>query len=209
MGVLPPLPPVPLPPLLPLPPPLQLTSKLPMNTISTAMPIHPRRRRGRKQNKTHPRVAPALVYQGNPGCLRAALAAAVVITLSVTVCAGAPLIVTEAGETLYVAGSLAAAGLTAQVNATAPLNPPEPVTLTVAVLPVAAPGATVIPPLFVSAKPGGTALTVITTALEVLPAKLLRPETRPPRFACHLIRQRCSGISYWKDGDVHQVPPTR
>jgi hypothetical protein len=85
--------------------------------------------------------------------------------------------VTDAAERLHPAASLAATGVTAQVNATAPPNPPDPVTLMVELLPVVAPGATVILPLLLSAKAGfaTTAFTVTVTALAVLPLKLLSP----------------------------------
>jgi hypothetical protein len=141
-------------------------------------PCQPRRRPGTPKNRTQAKVAPAAAYQGAPpalGSAKAALAAAVVLTVTVEVWAVAPLIVTEAGETLHVAGSLAAAGLTAQVKATAPLNPPAPVTLMVEVLLVLAPGLTVMLPLLLRAKLGGTAFTVTVTALEALPLKLLSP----------------------------------
>src|SRR5580692_12081126 len=102
-----------------------------------------RRRTGIPKNRTQARAAPAAAYQGTPpafGRTNAALLAAVVTTVSAEVWAVAPLIVTEAGERLHVAGSLAAAGLTAQVKATAPANPPDPVTLMVDPVPVVAPG---------------------------------------------------------------------
>jgi hypothetical protein len=68
---------------------------------------------------------------------------AVVYTVNVAVCAVAPLIVTEAGERLHVAGSLAAVGVMAQLRLTMPVNPPVPgVTVIVEVFPVVAPGAT-------------------------------------------------------------------
>jgi hypothetical protein len=137
-----------------------------------------RRRLGIPKNTTQARVAPAAAYQGTTAALewaRTALDAAVVTTARVEVWAVAPLMVSEAGERLHVAGSLAAAGLTTQVKATAPLNPPEPVTLMVEPLPVVAPALTVILPLLLRAKPGGTAFTVTVTALEVLPLKLLSP----------------------------------
>jgi acyl dehydratase len=71
--------------------------------------------------------------------------------VKVEVCAAVPAMVTDVGERLQVAGSLAAVGLIEQVRATAPVNPPEGVTVMVEVLPVVAPGLTVIGPLFVRA----------------------------------------------------------
>jgi hypothetical protein len=67
--------------------------------------------------------------------------AAVVDTVSVDVCA-APLIATEAGERLHVAGSLAAVGEMAQLRLTVPVKPLTGVTVIVEVFPVVAPGAT-------------------------------------------------------------------
>ena len=71
-----------------------------------------------------------------------------VYTVSVVVCAAAPLIVTEAGM-LHVAGSLAAAGVMAQLRLTVPVYPPDGVTVMVEVFPVVAPGATEtdVPPM--------------------------------------------------------------
>ena len=63
-------------------------------------------------------------------------------TVSVAVCALAPLIVTEAGERLHVAGSLAAVGEMAQLRLTVPVKPLTGVTVMVEVFPVVAPGAT-------------------------------------------------------------------
>jgi hypothetical protein len=81
--------------------------------------------------------------------------AAVVDTVNVAVCAVVPLkFVNEAGERLHVAGSLAAVGVMAQVSATVPVNPPDGVTLIVEVLPVVAPGLTVMAPLWPGRKTG-------------------------------------------------------
>ncbi len=146
-----------------------------MKTIRATMPSNPcqsRRRTGKAKQSRQASPAPA-AYHRVP---RDALVAAAVLTVSVEVWAVAPLIVTEAGERLHVAGSLAASGVTAQVKATAPLNPPDPVTLMVDLLPVVAPGLSVMLPLLLRAKLGGTAaFTVTVTALEVLPLKLLSP----------------------------------
>jgi hypothetical protein len=130
------------------------------------------------------RVPPA-AYQGTgtppdlgwPGRLSAALVAAVVVIVSVEVCAVAPERVTDVGERLHVAGPLAAIGLTAQLKLTAPLNPFDPVALIVDVLPVIAPGLTVMFPLLLRAKLGftTTAVTVTVTAADVLPLKLVLP----------------------------------
>jgi hypothetical protein len=69
--------------------------------------------------------------------------AAVVFTVRVVVCAVEPLIVMEVGMP-QVAGSLAAAGVIAQLRLIVPVNPPDGVKLIVEVLPVVAPGATLI-----------------------------------------------------------------
>jgi hypothetical protein len=66
--------------------------------------------------------------------------AAVVFTVSVAVCALVPLIVTDC-VTVHVAGSLAAAGVMAQLRLTVPANPYHGVTETGDVLPLVAPGA--------------------------------------------------------------------
>ena len=124
------------------------------------------------------RDAPAAANQRDPlslGRVNAAVVVEVVVTLSVEVCAVAPLRVTEVGERVHVAGWLAAVGVTAQVRATAPLNPPDPVALMVAVLPVVAPALTVMLPLLLSAKLGEAAETVTVTAAEVLVLKLVSP----------------------------------
>ena len=102
-------------------------------------------------------MVPPPAYQGIPPAFRwskAAVVAAVVVRVSADVPAVVLLIVTEAGESAQAAGSLAAVGAMAQVRATAPVNPPDGVTLIVDVLPVVAPGLTVMLPLLVRAKLG-------------------------------------------------------
>ena len=69
-----------------------------------------------------------------------ALVLAVVVTVSVEVCAVVPLNVTDAGESVHVGASLAATGVMEQVRFTVPENPLVPTTLIVAVFPVVAPG---------------------------------------------------------------------
>jgi hypothetical protein len=73
--------------------------------------------------------------------LRAELAA-VVFTVRVAVCTAVPLMVTEAGMS-HVAGSLAAAGVMAQVRLIVPVNPPDGVKVIADVFPAVAPGVTV------------------------------------------------------------------
>jgi hypothetical protein len=74
-----------------------------------------------------------------------------VLTVSVEVCAAAPLIVTEVGFRLHVGMSLTPVSVvvTLQVRLTTPLNPFVPATLMVPVFPVVVPGVTVkdvVPP---------------------------------------------------------------
>ena len=109
-------------------------------------------------------------------CLRLAalqvpVVAAVVFTVNVDVCAVVPLIVMEAGI-LHVAGSVAAFVLKAQLKLTVPVNPPVELTVIVDVLPVVAPGVTVIA-VPETVKLGGGRLMMkaaLATALLVYPA---------------------------------------
>jgi len=97
----------------------------------------------------------------------------VVVMLSVAV--SAPLaIVTEPGDMLQVAGSVDAFVVNAQDSATVPVNPPEGVTVIVEVLPLVAPGATVIwPPLVRANVPAGAAVTVtLTSEVTVIPFEM-------------------------------------
>jgi hypothetical protein len=71
-----------------------------------------------------------------------ALVAAVVVIVSVDVCAAAPVIETEGGDKAHVTGSLSAMELTEQIRLTVPVNPFAGVTVIETVLPVVAPGAT-------------------------------------------------------------------
>jgi hypothetical protein len=125
--------------------------------------------RSTKQTK----LAPPAASRKNPlrfGRSKAAVVAAVVVMLSVDVPAVVLLTVTEAGDRAQVAGSLVAVGVMTHVSATAPVNPPDGVTLIVEVLLVAAPGLTAMLPLLLRAKPGtGGAVTVT----ELVPVALL------------------------------------
>jgi hypothetical protein len=78
----------------------------------------------------------------------------VVVAVSVALCAVVPLIVTEVGERLQVAGLVAPEGVVviAHESATVPVNEFDGVTVMVDVLPVAAPGAKLIFPLLLNAK---------------------------------------------------------
>jgi len=99
--------------------------------------------------------------------------AAVVVTVSVEVCAVLPLSVTEAGLRLQAAGSLAAVGLIEQLRFTVPKKPFVPVTLMIEVFPVVAPGLTVIAPSLPAPPLGpnvGSAVTVSKTVVVALNA---------------------------------------
>jgi hypothetical protein len=169
------VPELPEPPPLLLPPP-QLDRPPVKNARRISIPSmvrHLRRRAGMPKSITQAKVAPPDAYHGTetpPALgwarwLSAVLVAAVVVIVSVEVCAVAPEMVTEVGERLHIAGSLAAVGLTAQLRLTTPLNPFDPVVLIVDVLLVVAPGLRVMFPLLVRAKPGcgGAAVTVTST----------------------------------------------
>jgi hypothetical protein len=69
-----------------------------------------------------------------------ALVAAVVVTVSVEVCAVVPLNVTDGGVSVHVGGSLAATGVMEQLRFTVPEKPLVPTTLIDTVFPVVAPG---------------------------------------------------------------------
>ena len=88
-----------------------------------------------------------------------------VFTVSVAVCADELVIDTEAG-TLHVAGSLAAVGVITQVRLTKPVNPPDGIMVIVDVLPVVAPGLTLMLPLLLRANVGdATPVTVTFTVV--------------------------------------------
>jgi hypothetical protein len=135
------------------------------NTPSIAGQL--RRRRGSPIS----RRASAVPAEGHSSFFNrfSALVAAVVKTVNVVVCAPVPVIVTELGERLHVAGSLAATGLIEQVRLTVPVNPFAGVTVMVAVLPVVAPGTILIdellpPPSIVKVDAGFTVKLCGTTA---------------------------------------------
>ena len=106
---------------------------------------------GLTKNNTNANMAPLAEGQKGLLCRFSALDAAVVLTVSVEVCAATPLIVTEVGFRLHVGISLTpvCVVVTLQVRFTFPLNPFVPTTLIVPVFPVLAPGVTVkdmVPP---------------------------------------------------------------
>ena len=124
------------------------------------------------KSSTQARAALPAAYQGTPFCRRLAegqpLLAAVVEMVSVDVCALAPVIATEAGERLHVAGLLAAVGEMAQLRLTVPVKPPAGFTLSVSVFPVVAPGVTFIVVIPKIPKPGAG---VTVTVAELFPAE--------------------------------------
>lgn len=94
---------------------------------------------------------------------------AVETTVSVAVPGVVPVIVP--GVLTVQVGAVAPAPVTAQVNATAPVNPPEGVTVMVDV-PLAPPAASVMGPLLVSAIPGVVVGAATVNTTEVVNARL-------------------------------------
>jgi hypothetical protein len=78
----------------------------------------------------------------------------VVATVTVALPAVVPVMSTGELATVHVGTLVPVVGVTAQVNATAPVNPPPGVTVIVDVLPVVAPAITVIAPLLLRATDG-------------------------------------------------------
>jgi hypothetical protein len=117
---------------------------------------------------------PVTVTEYAPGVVAAA-----VVMVSVAVCAVVPLIVTEVGETAQVAGLVAAFDVNAQVRLTAPVNPPDGVTVMVEVLPVVAPATTLIAALLLKAKVLEVAavqpLTTLDTLSDPRPVAISKP----------------------------------
>lgn len=137
----PPPPPPPLLPPQPMAPNTQTTASAP--TIASQL----RRRRGSLKSSINAKVIPPVDGQSSFFIGLAALVAAVVFTVSTTVGVAVLLTVTELGARLHVAGSLAAVGVIAQLRFTVPAKPFCDVIVTVAVLPVVAPGSIVIEPV--------------------------------------------------------------
>src|SRR5580700_9162679 len=143
------------------------------SSIITAMAKNPARRRlrfGNPKNRTAASRVP-----GNPkrsGSL-SAVVPAVVVTVRVAVAAAVPAIVTFAG-TPQVGGSVgfASAVVTAQERFTCPVNPPDGVTVRLAVFPVDAPGVTVIAPLLLRLNPAD-ATTPVTVTFTMVVAVIL------------------------------------
>jgi hypothetical protein len=111
---------------------------------------------------TSARAAPPADGQNSFSGLLRAVVAAVVVTVSTSVCAVVPLMVTVVEARLHDAGSLAAVGEIEQLMVTGPVNPFAGVTLMVDVL--LDPGFTVMPPLLLSVKLAGVPTDPVTTA---------------------------------------------
>ena len=149
-------------PLLLLLPPQPTAAMETNRTSSPRIASQLRRRLGMPKRKTSARAVPPADGQNSLLVRLRALVGAVVETVNVEVSAEVPVMSTEAGERLQVAGSLAAVGVTAQVKATVPVNPPDGVTLMVDVLPEVAPAVTVMLPLLVRAnEPVGAAVVTV------------------------------------------------
>jgi len=135
---------LPPPPLLlpPLPQPSTPQVRTTSSISNPSMVFKERRRAGMPNNRTQAIMAPPADGQ-NSFNDRLRAVAAVVLTVSVAACAVAPLMVTEAGM-LHVAGSVAAAGAMAQLSVTTPVKPLYGVMVMVELLPVVAPGMTLI-----------------------------------------------------------------
>jgi hypothetical protein len=112
-----------------------------------------RRRLGTQKNNSSANDAPPADGQKSFLVWFIDVVAAVVLMVSVAVCAVVPLTVTVAGM-LHVAGSFEAFVVNAQLRFTVPVKPLFGVTVIVEVLPVVAPGATVMAPLLATPKPG-------------------------------------------------------
>jgi hypothetical protein len=111
-----------------------------------------RRRFGTRKNAISARAVPPEIGPKSLSIWFFAVDAAVVVTVSVDVCAAVPPMATEVGFRLHVGMSLTFVidVVTAHVRFTVPLNPFVPTTLIVPVSPVVAPGVTVMevaPPL--------------------------------------------------------------
>lgn len=149
------------------------TTEVHSTTASSESRELQRRRRSGMQKKTAiakeaPPAAPKNLWSAllGFGCRRAAVVAAVELTVSVVVAAVEAATVTLDGIA-QVGGSLGLAILvvTAQVRLTEAAKPPDGVTVMVAVFPDAAPGAMVRLPLFVSAKLGLAGAVTVTFTL--------------------------------------------
>ena len=110
------------------------------STNIPSMLLQRRLRAGIPSIKMQARTAPPVEGQNRFNGLFSATAA-VVLTVSVTVCAVMPLMVTEGG-TVHVAGKFAAVGEMAQLRVIVPVKPLAGVKVIVEVLPVVAPGLT-------------------------------------------------------------------
>ena len=158
------------PPLLPLLPPLPqpMTAMEAKKATNASITIQLRlRRAGMPKRQTSARAAPPAEGQSSlvglaTGRLRDEVGA-VVETVKTSV--PEPVTVADARE--HVAGSLAAVGLMEQLKLTAPVKPPEGVTVIVEVLPVLAPEETVMLPLLVRVKLGLVVTLTVSVVVSV------------------------------------------
>jgi hypothetical protein len=125
-------------------PPQPLTPTVTMSSNTASRAGSARRRLGSVKNSTNARTVPPPVGQKS-GCPRLPEVAAVVLTVSVDVCAAEPVKLNEVGESVQVAGLVAAIGLMEQLKPTVPVNPLVGAIEMTAVLPDVAPRTTVIP----------------------------------------------------------------
>jgi len=140
-----------------LPPPHPIAPTAIESTSALNIVSHARRRRG-----TPIISASAVPAEGHSSLFNwfLALVDAVVEIVNVDVCAPVPVIVTEAGERVHAAGSLAATGLIEHVRLTVPVNPFDGVIVMGTVLPVVAPDAMLIDALPPPIKNDGAGFTV-------------------------------------------------
>jgi hypothetical protein len=158
--------------LFPLPQPIAVNESSRNNIAS---PVHRRRRAGAPKNS---RPAKARVpIPPNTDLPRDATLPAVVVSVRVAVAAVLPLMVTE-DEMLHVGLSTGFAMLvvTAHDKLTCPVNPEEGLTVTAVVLPLVAPGFTVIAPLLLNEKLAATEVPV--TIAEKLVEAVILPVVR-------------------------------
>lgn len=166
-------------------PETQPITPIEINTVSSpSIASQLRLRLGTTKNSSSASAVPPADGQNSSFFRFSALVAAVVVTVSVEVCAAVPLIVSEVGERLHVTGSTASIGATEQLRLTVPVNPFAGVTVMAAVFPVVAPD------LMVSAEPlnekVGAAVTVramVVDAVSVPEVPLMVTVTGPPMAA--------------------------
>jgi hypothetical protein len=132
------------PPLFPPPPPPHPIAPKAMEiATNTHMASQARLRRGPPMPSINANAVPVDGHSSFLNSFPAVVGAVVAIT-SVEFCAEVPVIVTELGERLHVGELVATADVMEQVRATVPAKPFDGVTVSAIVLPVVAPGATLM-----------------------------------------------------------------